>query len=124
MKGKVKTVRKADSVEGYIKSIEKELAALDSLVEKEKEFLPDKIEQAIKKILKEEFKAGRFNAFIAQDLFAAYVEAGGRKLLVKELKQNPKSVLNLLKLIVEISNVENKQPTQATQININIEGLK
>jgi hypothetical protein len=56
-------------------------------------------------------------------LFSAYVEAGGRKLLVKMMKQNPKQVLAVLKAITDISAAENGNNVQATQVNINIQGL-
>jgi len=113
--------RKGNNVEKYLANLEKEIGSLGSIVEKEKEFLPEKIEQAIKEIIKEEFKAKRFNAFIAQDLFSAYIEAGGRELLKKTLKQNPRNVMSLLKMIIDIGNSENKTPQNATQVVVNID---
>jgi len=86
--------------------------------------MPEQIEHAIKEVIREEFKANKFNGFIAQDLFSAYVEAGGRKLLTKMLKQNPRQVMPLLKMIVDIGNGANNQGNvNATQVNINIQGL-
>lgn len=119
-----KSRKKVSAVEKYLQNLEKEIAALDNIVEVAKDSLPEQIEKAIHEVIKEEFKQNKFNAYIARDLFNAYVEAGGRKLLTKMLKQNPKQVMPLLKMIIDIGNAaEQKNNVNATQVNINIQGL-
>lgn len=120
-----KSRKKVSAVEKYLQNLEKEIAALDNVVEATKDSLPEQIEKAIREVIKEEFKANKFNAYIARDLFNAYVEAGGRKLLTRMLKQNPKQVMPLLKMIIDIGNAaeEKNKNVNATQVNINIQGL-
>jgi len=112
------------STEKYLANLEKEILNFEEIISLEKDEIPAKVEAAVREIVAERFKAKSFNGFIAQDLFSAYVEAGGRKLLTKYLKQNPKNVIALLRLIIDIGKEAQEKNLNATQININIEGLK
>ncbi len=110
----------------YITKLEREIALLDEVVDKQLENLPAEIEKSVKNIIKEKISKQDFLGYIAQDLYSAYVEAGGRKALGKIIKDNPKEVMKILKMLIDIGiRKEDRNDSKGSnqQVFVNINGL-
>ena len=114
-----------NKIEVYLQNLEREISRMDTVVEQATEGVPAEMENSIRKVIKEEFKGKKFSGFIAQDLFQAYIEGGGRSIISKLIKQDKKNVLKVLQMIIDIGKETNGESPigNATQVIVNIQGL-